>query len=73
MSPYEETKIYGHVLYGDEPERILEVTVIEKNNTKVVHFLVEWKEREDHYQPFKSLIESKILNEFYPQFVINFY
>lgn len=23
MSPYEETKIYGHVLYGDEPERIL--------------------------------------------------
>jgi hypothetical protein len=28
MSPYEETKVHGHVLYGDEPERILEVTSI---------------------------------------------
>jgi hypothetical protein len=45
MSPYEETKVHGHVLYGDEPERILEVTVIQKNDRKNVHFLVEWKER----------------------------
>lgn len=45
MSPYEETKVHGHVLYGDEPERILEVTVIQKNGIKTVHFLVEWKER----------------------------
>ena len=40
MSPYQETKVHGHVLYGDEPDNVLEVTVGQKNGVKVVHFLV---------------------------------
>lgn len=34
MSPYEATKYYGHVLYGDQPIKIIEIKAIYKNNNK---------------------------------------
>lgn len=38
MNPYEETKHYGHVLYGDEPEKIISLKIISKDDEKYVNF-----------------------------------
>jgi hypothetical protein len=34
MSPYEATKYYGHVLYGDKPLKIVAVNVVDKGTSK---------------------------------------
>lgn len=37
MSPYEATKYYGHVLYGDEPKSVVTVQMVEKEGTREMH------------------------------------
>ena len=34
MSPYEATKYYGHVLYGDKPLKVVAVSVVDKKTSK---------------------------------------
>lgn len=55
-SPYEATKYYGHVLYGDEPLRVVSVQVIEKKQKKEVYLEIEWQPRENGFKPTNSLI-----------------
>jgi hypothetical protein len=45
MSPYEETKYYGHFLYGDEPSRVVSLQVVQKGTQKSTYFEIEWKAR----------------------------
>lgn len=47
--------------------------VIEKKQKKEVHLEVEWSAREDGFKPTNSLIDSKILLEHCPEFVLGFY
>lgn len=47
--------------------------MIEKNGHKEMHLEVEWKVREDGFKPTNSLIESKIILEHAPKFLIGFF
>lgn len=73
MNPYLQTSLFGHYLYGDEAERIVAVKRFQNGTQSNVFIEIAWKPRSYGTVLQNSLLESKLVIERDPEFLIRFY
>ena len=65
---------YGHFKYGDEPLKILNVDMINKDNGEFeLDCFIEWKTRKSGLKPKNSVLSNSIVKAKCPILLIDFY